>query len=100
MPVSLHKLEQSAPALVSLYKTAAVSLQKHGLHGQRAAVYLVVDYSGSMREYYKDGSVQASPTGSSGCRPISTTTASCPSCSSRPTSTRSPTSRWRTTAAG
>ncbi|MGW0774234.1 vWA domain-containing protein [Streptomyces sp. NPDC002835] len=59
MPVSLHKLEQSAPALVSLYKTAAVSLQKHGLHGQRAAVYLVVDYSGSMREYYKDGSVQA-----------------------------------------
>jgi hypothetical protein len=59
MPVSLHKLEQTAPALVSLYKTAAVSLQKYGLHGQRAAVYLVVDYSGSMREYYKDGSVQA-----------------------------------------
>jgi hypothetical protein len=59
MPVSLHKLEQTAPALVSLYKTAGVSLQKHGLHGQRAAVYLVVDYSGSMKEYYKDGSVQA-----------------------------------------
>ncbi|MGW7464772.1 vWA domain-containing protein [Streptomyces xantholiticus] len=59
MPVSLQKLEQSAPALVSLYKTAGVSLQKHGLHGQRAAVYLVVDYSGSMKEYYKDGSVQA-----------------------------------------
>jgi hypothetical protein len=59
MPVSLQKLEQTAPALVSLYKTAGVSLRKHGLHGQRAAVYLVVDYSGSMKEYYKDGSVQA-----------------------------------------
>ncbi|GGW32577.1 vWA domain-containing protein [Streptomyces xantholiticus] len=59
MAVSLQKLEQSAPALVSLYKTAGVSLRKHGLHGQRAAVYLVVDYSGSMKEYYKDGSVQA-----------------------------------------
>ncbi|MFJ8075984.1 vWA domain-containing protein [Streptomyces sp. NPDC096176] len=59
MPVSLSKVEQSAPALVSLYKTAGVSLQKHGLHGERAAVYLVVDYSGSMKDYYKDGSVQA-----------------------------------------
>jgi hypothetical protein len=59
MPVSLQKLEQRAPALVSLYKTASVSLQKHGMHGQRAAVYLVVDYSGSMKDYYKDGSVQA-----------------------------------------
>ncbi|GGT35838.1 toxic cation resistance protein [Streptomyces kurssanovii] len=59
MPVSLQKLEQRAPALVSLYKTAGVSLQKHGMHGQRAAVYLVVDYSGSMKDYYKDGSVQA-----------------------------------------
>ncbi|MFI2369591.1 vWA domain-containing protein [Streptomyces sp. NPDC018833] len=59
MPVSLQKLERSAPALVSLYKTAGVCLQKYGLHGQRAAVYLVVDYSGSMKDYYKDGSVQA-----------------------------------------
>ncbi|GHJ98275.1 vWA domain-containing protein [Streptomyces sp. NPDC003753] len=57
--ISLTKVEQSAPALVSLYKTAGVSLRKHGLDGQRAAVYLVVDYSGSMRPYYKDGSVQA-----------------------------------------
>ncbi len=38
-----------APALVSLYKSAGVSLTKHGLSGQRAAVYLVVDYSGSMK---------------------------------------------------
>ncbi|MEU6365677.1 VWA domain-containing protein [Streptomyces sp. NPDC046931] len=57
--ISLRKVEETAPALVGLYKTAGVSLAKHGLDGQRAAVYLVVDYSGSMRPYYKDGSVQA-----------------------------------------
>ena len=57
--ISLSKVQESAPALVSLYKSAGVSLTKHGLDGQRAAVYLVVDYSGSMKPYYKDGSVQA-----------------------------------------
>ncbi|MER7174083.1 VWA domain-containing protein [Streptomyces mesophilus] len=57
--ISLRKVEETAPALVSLYKSAGVSLTKHGLDGQRAAVYLVVDYSGSMKPYYKNGSVQA-----------------------------------------
>ncbi|WP_320784631.1 VWA domain-containing protein [Streptomyces sp. CRN 30] len=57
--ISLSKVEEAAPALVSLYKTAGVSLAKHGLGEQRAAVYLVVDHSGSMRPYYEDGSVQA-----------------------------------------
>jgi hypothetical protein len=57
--ISLDKVRETAPALVNLYKSAGVSLAKHGLDGQRAAVYLVVDYSGSMRPYYKDGSVQA-----------------------------------------
>ncbi|WP_328870660.1 VWA domain-containing protein [Streptomyces sp. NBC_00287] len=57
--ISLSKVEETAPALVSLYKSAGVSLTKHGLDGLRAAVYLVVDYSGSMKPYYKDGSVQA-----------------------------------------
>ncbi|MEV7843061.1 vWA domain-containing protein [Streptomyces cyaneofuscatus] len=57
--ISLEKVRESAPGLVSLYKSAGVSLQKHGLNGRRAAVYLVLDYSGSMREYYKDGTVQA-----------------------------------------
>ncbi|MEU3845112.1 VWA domain-containing protein [Streptomyces sp. NPDC028635] len=57
--ISLTKVQESAPALVNLYKSAGVSLTKHGLDGLRAAVYLVVDYSGSMKPYYQDGSVQA-----------------------------------------
>ncbi|MFI0963435.1 vWA domain-containing protein [Streptomyces sp. NPDC021080] len=57
--ISLTKIEEAAPALVGPYKSAGVSLVKHGLSGQRAAVYLVVDYSGSMKPYYDDGSVQA-----------------------------------------
>ncbi|PNE34003.1 toxic cation resistance protein [Streptomyces eurocidicus] len=56
--VSLEKLTKTAPGLVSLYKEAGVSLEKQGLTGQRAAVYLVLDRSGSMREYYRNGSVQ------------------------------------------
>ncbi|MFG2770212.1 vWA domain-containing protein [Streptomyces sp. NPDC048350] len=59
MALSLRKVEETAPALVSLYKSAGVSLRKHGMEGQRVAVYLVLDYSGSMKPYYKDGSVQA-----------------------------------------
>lgn len=46
------------PALASLVKSAAATLDKHGLGTQRAAVYLVLDRSGSMRNYYKDGTVQ------------------------------------------
>ncbi|MEU2493526.1 VWA domain-containing protein [Streptomyces sp. NPDC007883] len=57
--ISLRKVEETAPALVSLYKSAGASLAKHGLSDGRAAVYLVVDYSGSMKPYYRDGSVQA-----------------------------------------
>ncbi|MFE9095113.1 VWA domain-containing protein [Streptomyces sp. NPDC007264] len=57
--ISLAEVEEAAPTLVDLYKSAGVSLRKHGLGGQRAAVYLVVDYSGSMKPYYRDGSVQA-----------------------------------------
>ncbi|WP_432253050.1 vWA domain-containing protein [Streptomyces sp. HNM1019] len=56
--ISLEKVAAQAPGLVSLYKTAAVSLAKHAAGGQRAAVYLVLDRSGSMRRYYRNGSVQ------------------------------------------
>ncbi|OIK25670.1 VWA domain-containing protein [Streptomyces malaysiense] len=57
--ISLRKVEETAPALVGAYRSAGVSLRKHGLDGLRAAVYLVLDHSGSMRPYYQDGSVQA-----------------------------------------
>ncbi|MFF9310145.1 VWA domain-containing protein [Streptomyces sp. NPDC014748] len=46
--------------LVSLVKTAGVSLTKAGVPGgQRAAVYLVIDRSYSMRVYFRIGAVQA-----------------------------------------
>jgi hypothetical protein len=58
MAVSMEKVTRTAPGLVSLYKQAAVSLDKHRLSGEQAAVYLVLDRSGSMRPFYRDGTVQ------------------------------------------
>lgn len=57
-PAPVAKVEGVPAGLVSLVKTAAVSLEKKGLTGLRAAVYLVVDRSYSMRRYYSNGSVQ------------------------------------------
>ncbi|WP_369043429.1 VWA domain-containing protein [Streptomyces sp. Midd1] len=56
--ISLKKLEETAPGLLDAAKAADVSLEKGALAGQRMAVYLVVDRSGSMADYYTDGSVQ------------------------------------------
>ncbi|MFE2941005.1 VWA domain-containing protein [Streptomyces sp. NPDC059255] len=56
--ISLSKIEERAPGLVSLAKTAAVSLEKHGITDEVASVYLVLDHSASMQRYYRDGSVQ------------------------------------------
>ncbi|MFI0153280.1 vWA domain-containing protein [Streptomyces lydicus] len=57
-PAPGTSLPTAAPALLGLYKAAGATLEKHGLTSQRAAVYLVLDRSGSMRNYYKDGTVQ------------------------------------------
>ncbi|MFG2481415.1 VWA domain-containing protein [Streptomyces virginiae] len=56
--MSLEKVRRAAPGLVNLYKAAQVSLVKSGVMGQRAAVYLVLDHSGSMSRFYRDGTMQ------------------------------------------
>lgn len=56
--ISLSKVEQSAPGLVNLYKAAQVSLDKAGVMGRRAAVYLVLDHSASMHGFYRNGTMQ------------------------------------------
>ncbi|MFJ8798456.1 VWA domain-containing protein [Streptomyces sp. NPDC102487] len=56
--ITLKKLEATAPGLLDSAKAAEVSLIKGAMAGQRMAVYLVVDRSGSMASYYRDGSVQ------------------------------------------
>ena len=49
----------SQPQLVSLIKTASVSLEKRGLAEARYRVKLVLDISGSMQREYRSGAVQA-----------------------------------------
>lgn len=57
--ISLEKrVEAKAPQLVSLVKSAGVSLAKVGLDTHRARVCLVLDISGSMSALYRKGLVQ------------------------------------------
>ncbi|GAA5149816.1 VWA domain-containing protein [Nocardioides marinquilinus] len=58
MPISLDKVQSTAPGLVDLAKTAKVSLEKRNLFGTRAKVAVVMDYSGSMTREYREGRVQ------------------------------------------
>lgn len=52
--------EPAAPSegMANLIKSAAISLENKGLQSQRAAVYLVLDRSGSMFSFFANGSVQ------------------------------------------
>ena len=58
MGLSLEKVQEKAPELLSLAKNAHEALGKKQLGDQKAKVALVLDYSGSMRREYQDGSMQ------------------------------------------
>lgn len=58
MGMSLEKVSQQAPSLLSLAKSASESVLDAGLDGQVAKVALVLDYSMSMYNIYESGAMQ------------------------------------------
>jgi len=58
MAISLEKIEQKAPSLINLAKTADQSISKVNLTKHRAKVALCLDISGSMYDLYDSGKIQ------------------------------------------
>jgi hypothetical protein len=58
MGISLTKIEQEAPELLTLAKKADSAVSLHRLRGQKSKVALCLDFSGSMRNDYRSGSMQ------------------------------------------
>ncbi|RSS78398.1 VWA domain-containing protein [Streptomyces sp. WAC06614] len=56
--VALAQVKRRAAGVAGAYKAAGQVLRGKGKARARARVYLVLDRSGSMRPFYKDGSVQ------------------------------------------
>ena len=53
MALSLDKISEKAPGLLSLAKTASQAVDLSGLNGQKAKVAVALDFSGSMSKVYR-----------------------------------------------
>jgi len=58
MALSLDKIGEQAPGLLTLAKKASQAVDHSGLNGQTAKVALALDFSGSMGRAYRSGAMQ------------------------------------------